>query len=235
LTAGPVSPNDVFINCPFDEAYAPIFEALIFTVLACGFRARSARELDDGGQARIEKLYEIIGECRYGIHDLSRTELDATTGLPRFNMPLELGIYLGAKRFGEAAQRQKRCLILDIEPFRYQKFVSDLAGMDIADHEGNARRATVRARNWLANVSRRKSIPGPVLLLATYDRFLADKPEIANGLGFDPDAIPYIDYEGMVTAWLLRAPAAPFSEGSEHGLDEDAAGAGGSVRREHAG
>ena len=56
--------------------------------------------MDDGGQTRIDKLYGLIEACRYGIHDLSRTELDATPRLPRFNMPLELGIFLGAKRYG---------------------------------------------------------------------------------------------------------------------------------------
>jgi len=70
------STDDVFINCPFDRQFAAIFDALIFTIYACGFRPRSARELDDGGQARLEKLYAIIEQCRYGIHDLSRTELD---------------------------------------------------------------------------------------------------------------------------------------------------------------
>ena len=92
------SADDVFINCPFDPEYAPIFNALVFTIYACGFRPRSAKELDDGGQTRIEKLFNLIEECRFGIHDLSRTELDAVNQLPRFNMPLELGMFLGAKR-----------------------------------------------------------------------------------------------------------------------------------------
>ena len=109
------STDDVFINCPFDEHYESTFRALIFTIFACGFRPRSARELDDGGQTRIDKLLNIIGDCRYGIHDLSRTELDEHNQLPRFNMPLELGIFLGAKRYGGKAQRQKRTLILDIQ------------------------------------------------------------------------------------------------------------------------
>ena len=98
------SKSDVFINCPFDIDYSPIFDALVFVVYACGFRPRSARELDDNGQTRIEKLYNIIDECRFGIHDLSRTELDQVNRLPRFNMPLELGIFLGAKRYGGDGQ-----------------------------------------------------------------------------------------------------------------------------------
>lgn len=39
-------------------------------------------------------------------------------------MPLELGIFLGAKRFGTGEQKKKACLILDRDPFRYQKFTS---------------------------------------------------------------------------------------------------------------
>lgn len=95
------SARDVFINCPFDDAFAASFQALVFAVLSCGFRARCAREMDDAAETRIDKLYRIIAESRYSIHDLSRTGLDPANGLPRFNMPLELGIFLGAKRFGD--------------------------------------------------------------------------------------------------------------------------------------
>ena len=58
------SPDDVFINCPFDPEYESTFRALIFAIYACGFRPRSALELEDGGQTRIEKLFNIIDACR---------------------------------------------------------------------------------------------------------------------------------------------------------------------------
>lgn len=148
--------DDVFINCPFDADYAPVFRALIFAILACWFRPRSARELDDSGQTRIEKLFGFIAECPYGVHDLCRIELDASNGLPRFNMPLELGIFLGAKRYGGPDQKLKRILILDVEQYRYQQFISDLAGMDIHAHAGDPEVALTVTRDWLANVSRRK-------------------------------------------------------------------------------
>ena len=137
MPAVQTSTDDVFINCPFDDAFAPTFRALIFAILVCGFRPRSARELDDGGQTRIDKIFALIEQCRYGIHDLSRTELDAVNNLPRFNMPLELGLFLGAKRYGGKHQKAKRVLILDVEQFRYQRFISDLAGMDIHEHGGD--------------------------------------------------------------------------------------------------
>lgn len=91
--------NNVFINCPFDSAYKPLFDAIVFAVYDCGFITRCALEEDDASEVRIDQIYNIIADCRYGIHDISRTELDEDSGLPRFNMPLELGIFLGAKKF----------------------------------------------------------------------------------------------------------------------------------------
>lgn len=58
MSAGvPTSADDVFINCPFDARYAPTLEAMMFTVLACGFRVRTALELDDSSRTRIDKIY----------------------------------------------------------------------------------------------------------------------------------------------------------------------------------
>jgi hypothetical protein len=199
--------DDVFINCPFDDEFAPSFRALLFAIMSCGFRPRSARELDDGGQTRIDKIYSLIEACRYGIHDLSRTELDAINNLPRFNMPLELGLFLGAKRFGNKTQKLKRVLILDVEQHRYQRFISDLAGMDIHGHGGDPLRALRETRDWLANVSRRE-LPSADRVQRIYQAFLESLPDIAATLEFDPDRIPYIDFERIAGQWLITAPEA---------------------------
>ncbi len=150
---------------------------------------------------RIEKLYGLIEDCRYGIHDLSRTELDDQNKLPRFNMPLELGIFLGAKRFGGKAQGDKRLLILDVERFRYQKFISDLAGMDVHEHGGKVEAAIRETRDWLANVSRRQIASGDKVL-RLHEQFATDLPALAAELEFDPDNIPYVDFERIVVGWL---------------------------------
>lgn len=68
--------------------------------------AQSVFVKDDAGQARISKIYDLIRRSKYSIHDISRTELDPDHSLPRFNMPLELGIFLGAKEYGGPSQRQ---------------------------------------------------------------------------------------------------------------------------------
>jgi hypothetical protein len=98
----PRTARPVFINCPFDNDYRPLFRAMIFTILRCGFKPRCALEVIDGAATRISKIEKLIEQCPLGIHDISRTELDVKSGLPRFNMPLELGLFLGAKRFGDS-------------------------------------------------------------------------------------------------------------------------------------
>ncbi|HVT02176.1 MAG TPA: hypothetical protein VHL58_02245 [Thermoanaerobaculia bacterium] len=80
--------RNVFINCPFDEEYKPIFEAIIFTVMVCGFRPLSARQRLDSSEIRLHKIIDLIASSRLAIHDLSRAE---PTTLPRFNMPFGAG------------------------------------------------------------------------------------------------------------------------------------------------
>jgi hypothetical protein len=84
--------SSVFLNVPFDNRYRKLLHALVFGVHDCGLIARCALEADDGGDVRVEKIYRMVEQCRFGIHDLSRTTLDSAHHLPRFNMPLELGL-----------------------------------------------------------------------------------------------------------------------------------------------
>ncbi len=198
-------PEGVFINCPFDAPYAPTFEAIRFAIHDLGLRPRSALELQDSAEPRIERLFSIIEECRYGIHDLSRTELDPLHGLPRFNMPFELGVFLGARRFGAGTQRDKRALILDVERYRYQRFVSDLAGMDIQAHGGDVQTAMRRVRDWLGNVSRRK-LTGADRLIEAHERFTERRSLLAERLEIDAGETPYADFDRLVLAFLLDPP-----------------------------
>jgi hypothetical protein len=194
--------RQVFLNCPFDDGYRPVYEAIIFAVLHCGFVIRCAREREDSGETRISKIVEIIRGSQFGIHDISRVELDEATGLPRFNMPLELGLFIGAKTYSdETRQKKKRCLILDTEPYRYQKFISDIAGQDIRAHGGDPGKALTLTRNWLATVSDRK-LPGPAEMERLYGAFRTDLPAIAEGLGYHLHDLQFVDYVNVAMEWL---------------------------------
>ena len=92
--------RSIFINCPFDDEYQKLFESIIFAVLSCGFIPRCAKESMDIDEIRINKIFNIIHDSKYGIHDISRVEVTKSSFLPRFNMPLELGIFIGCQKFG---------------------------------------------------------------------------------------------------------------------------------------
>ncbi|MBY0448691.1 MAG: hypothetical protein K2P95_08360 [Hyphomonadaceae bacterium] len=204
-------PNrSVFINCPFDEQYQLLFWASIFAVLDCGYVPRSALEAANGAEVRLDKIFKIIQDCRYGLHDLSRTELDPVNNLPRFNMPFELGIFLGAKRFGDKEQRAKNCLIMDREKFRFQRFISDISGQDIEEHDLDPHRYILRIRDWL-NTSRQtgsEPLPGGAHIADRFKAFKVDLPEIAKSLKLEMMSLSFRDYTHLAAKWLNETLAA---------------------------
>ena len=193
--------TSVFINCPFDPDYKPMFEALVFTVSDCGYRARCALEVLDAGQVRIERIVGLVRACRYGIHDISRTELNAS-GLPRFNMPFELGLFLGATRFGNSLQRKKSFLILDRDRYRYQEYLSDIAGQDINAHAGQPSKAIGAIRNWLSAASPGSTLPGGAHITAQCQEFADDLPRILDAMRLGRDEMTFADFANIVSDWL---------------------------------
>ncbi|HEV2613348.1 MAG TPA: hypothetical protein VGV92_01415 [Gammaproteobacteria bacterium] len=144
--------HNVFINCPFDKKYQPFEDAIIFTIMGCGFKARSAKE-SSASNNRLYNIQKIIQECDFAVHDISRTELDNKNKLPRFNMPFELGLFLGAKYFGGQFHDGKSCLIFDRGQYRYEKFISDIKGHDIISHRDIPLRVVDPIRNCLAELA----------------------------------------------------------------------------------
>jgi hypothetical protein len=100
--------NNVFVNCPFDASYCALVRPLLFTIIYLKLKPRIALERSDSGEPRIEKIFELIRESRYGIHDLSRIEASTVGEIFRLNMPFELGIDVGCRRFGRGRQRRRR-------------------------------------------------------------------------------------------------------------------------------
>jgi len=194
--------NSVFINCPFDAEYHPILNAIVFAIFDCGFIPRCALEEEDASQIRIEKIYSIIANCKYGIHDISRVEIDSNTGLPRFNMPLELGFFLGAKKFGNDKQHRKKCIILDKEEYRYRNLISDISGQDIRSHNNDPYEVINIVRNWLRTASGRKTIPSGSIIIDRYKKFNEDLPQMCTDCNLVINELIYNDYTWLVSEWL---------------------------------
>ena len=101
-------------------------------------------------------------------------------------MPLELGIFLGAKRFGNPTQREKSGLILEREPYRYQIYCSDIAGQDIRAHGNTAKTAIWAVRNWLSTArSETVAIPSPRRIAERYITFRLDLPAMCRVQNLD--------------------------------------------------
>lgn len=191
--------QSVFINCPFDDRYKPLLQAATFTIVRCGFIPRCALESDDGSEARFEKILDILEECQFGIHDLSRIELDR--GFPRFNMPLELGVFLGAKRYGRGAQDRKSCLIFEGKPNAYDRYISDISGRDPVAHHNQSERVVQGIRNWLASSARRKAIAGSHKILLDYEKFKRWLPRKCASANLRVKDLLWIEFVELVAEW----------------------------------
>lgn len=193
--------RSVFINAPFSEDRREVFNAMVFAVLACGFTPRCALEIDNAGQIRFDKIVALVRDCHLGIHDISYMELD--DGLPRFNMPFELGLFLGADRFGPGWVGQKACTIFDREPFRYQRALSDISGQDIRAHGCDPHRASNETRAWLSHHTRKGAlVPGAAAIWGMYEEFEAELPELAALSMQDGVELTFPERRHIATEWL---------------------------------
>jgi hypothetical protein len=202
----PTYGDSVFLNVPFDSRFKRIFDSLVFAVHDCGFTARSALEVEDSGQARVDKILDIIDQSKFGIHDISRAGLDRVTKLARFNMPLELGFFLGAKRYGSTKHQQKRCLVLDREKYRYRNFCSDISGQDIRAHRDEPRDAIRAVRDWLSSHRSGVQMPGGSAMFERYEAFRTQLPAQARDVRLNHTELTFGDYTKLVVGWLKKNP-----------------------------
>lgn len=195
---------NVFINCPFDPEYIPIFDAIVFTVIACGYKVFSAQQDRDAGMIRVGKIQDLIKKCRIGIHDISRVHLDPGIDLPRFNMPFELGLDMGARYHGSDHLADKRILIFDSEAYRYRNFLSDIAGQDISIHEDSYEKAIGKVRALL-NSLRADGAPllmGPAKLKEHFEQCKADLPAMCAALDLKESELDFNDKVALFTEWV---------------------------------
>jgi hypothetical protein len=200
--------DSVFINCPFTDDYKQLFHCIIFCVLACGFRPRTALEAGDAGDIRLEKIVRLIRESHYSIHDLSAVELDTVNRLPRFNMPFELGLVIGCKKVAGDKYASRPILVMEHSAYTSQKCLSDIAGQDLKAHQGSTARVANIVRTWLLQQSKRSGIPGHVRLLNTFNQFYLVLPELCDAAGLEPDEISYPDFVYLSQQWLVEQNAA---------------------------
>ncbi len=196
--------RNVFLNCPFDQQYEPILQAILFCCVHLGFSPRVATERMDAAESRLEKICDLIDASRWSIHDLSRCQATKSGELSRLNMPFELGIDYGRRRFGTGRIVGKRFLIMDEERYRLQKTLSDIAGFDPQHHSGDHEKAVTVVRNWLVSEAGAER-EAPRKILNAYADFQEWNWERLRSLGFSDDDVrdrPAVEQIDNMREWV---------------------------------
>jgi hypothetical protein len=128
----PRARTEVFLNLPYDPNYKNLFLAYICAVHAFGMTPRVALEIP-GNKRRLDRIFDLLRNCRYSIHDLSKVQLDRRKPCtPRFNMPFELGLAVAWEKMKGA----HTSFVMEAVNYRLSKSLSDLNGTDPYIHGG---------------------------------------------------------------------------------------------------
>lgn len=202
-SAEPEFARSVFINCPFDPDFDPLAKAILFCVVRFGLRPRIAAERNNAGETRIDKIAGLIAASQFSIHDLSRCQARQAGEHYRMNMPFELGLDFGCRRFGGGRFSSKSILVMEEQRYRYQAALSDLAGIDIVQHGGRYDLAVKAVRDWLAAMEGFPTI-SEARVLAEYEDFQEWYVEKRRADGYPDDELPTFMLNVQVPE-LLRA------------------------------
>jgi hypothetical protein len=197
--------RSVFVNCPFDAAFAPLLEAILFSILYLDLIPRISREKNNAAIPRLETIQELIAASRYSIHDLSRAKATKKGELYRMNMPFELGLDYGCRRYGGEEYTHKSMLVLEEKPYRYQAALSDLAGCDIESHNNEVPLVFKCLRNWLVKEAGANSAISASVIIGHYTDFRGWQYDRKNRLGFsdaDIRGTPTMELMTEMTTWL---------------------------------
>lgn len=197
--------SSVFINCPFDDRYLKLLRPLLFTVSNLGFTPRIASERSDSLENRLDKICQLIRSCRYSIHDLSRLRSSTAGEFSRMNMPFELGIDYGCRLYGGTPLPDKKCLILEKEPYDFRRAISDLAGVDIKAHKNEAVSVVRAVRDWFLETVGVRGIAAPSVIWYSFSDFATDfytQRKIDGYSDEDLNMMPVAEYIEFIRRWL---------------------------------
>ncbi|WP_292645900.1 hypothetical protein [Mesorhizobium sp.] len=203
MTAPPFE-RSVFVNCPFDESFAPLLQAIAFCITDLGFFPRLAPENADNAANRLDRIIELIRGSKYGIHDLSRCKSNTAGEYARLNMPFELGLDHGCARFGAGQLPGKTILILEDTRYDYQKGLSDISGWDIHAHESDYIKVVRIVSSWLIRQAAADPV-GPSKIQGDYLTFQEWywEREAARGASDDDiKAYPTVQVVAAMREWV---------------------------------
>ena len=128
-------------------------------------------------------------------------------------MPFELGLTIGAKKYGGAKRSNYTAAILVTDPFKLPAYLSDLGGNDPRAHHDDVANVVKIVRNYLGKGPSGTRLPGPAILLKRLEEFQHAIPAMASEHGIGADELDafnaYPDYAYFLSEYLKAAPIVP--------------------------
>lgn len=161
-----------FLNIPYDAQFEELYLAYIVGLTQLGLKINATLAVPN--QGRLKRIVGLIQKSDVSIHDLSRIEL--SSGSPRFNMPLELGLAL---YHFHMTKGRRRVFVFEKKAYRTQQSTSDINGIDPQIHHGKPRGVMVGLRNIFCQ-SDETTVPE---MLSSYRAVKRKLPELRRNAG----------------------------------------------------
>jgi hypothetical protein len=165
--------ESVFLNIPYDSAFEDLYTAYIVGLTQLGLRIHVALAVPN--QGRLATIIELIEQSEFSVHDLSRVEV--SHGVPRFNMPVELGLALYRSH---AAKGKHSVFIFETRAHRAQRSTSDVNAIDPQIHKGTPKGLMSALRNIFRQPGDVTTVPE---MLASYRVVKRKLPELRRNAG----------------------------------------------------
>jgi hypothetical protein len=170
--AGKKRIQTVFLNIPYDDKFEKLYLAYVVGLTQLGLKINATLAVPN--QGRLSRILRLIEKSDISIHDLSRTEL--SSGVPRFNMPLELGLALYRWHIDPAGHR---VFVFEKKPYQILKSTSDINGIDAQIHHGTVKGVMGKLRT-IFHQSDETTVPE---MLASYRAVRRRLPELKRNAG----------------------------------------------------
>lgn len=191
--------ESVFLNIPYDAGFEDLYLGYIVGLTQLGLRINVALAVPN--QGRLETIIELIEKSDFSVHDLSRVQV--SHGVPRFNMPVELGIALYRSH---VTRGKHKIFIFDAKQYRTQRSTSDVNGIDPQIHNGTVKGLMSGLRNIFRQTGDVTSVPE---MLASYRAVMQKLPELRRNAGsrslFEPAIFKDLTVAALVESQKLIA------------------------------
>lgn len=185
--------QSVFLNIPYDDQFEELYLAYIVGLTQLDLQINATLAVPN--QGRLDRIVRLIEESDVSIHDLSRIEL--SSGIPRFNIPLELGLALYRSY---TTNGRHRVFVFEKSAYRMLRSTSDINGIDAQIHKGRPKGGMVGLRNIFHQPRRTTTVPE---MLASYRAVKRRLPGLRRNAG-SPSLFEASVFNDLIVAALVE-------------------------------